>query len=352
MMGTKVILNYPRLLMEVAGTAGWLHTLYIALLAFIVFFIIAKLYGRFEGKDLIDVGQYLGGNVVRVIVGMLTVMFMVFISFSLLRMFAEQMKILAYPGSPITFIMIFFLAGMIAIGYFGLEPLVRFMAILVPVSIIAFLTYLVLLAPYYDFSNLTPLFGKGLKSIFIDGIPMVSEMSELFFIFLIVPFVGSQKNFKNIGYGAIGLTTFFMLTMSIAYTCIFSYPVALEIILPAYEIGRIINYGRFFQRVEPLFIITWATMAFMYLGAAFYFSVYSFQKTFRLEHRKPMVLAFAVLIFTVSMLPANLMEDANMIIVYFRYYSGILTFGVVILILSAAVIKKRREKIIKIHKKK
>ncbi|MCX7710868.1 MAG: spore germination protein [Clostridia bacterium] len=342
MMGTKVILNYPRVAAELAGTAGWIQTLYIVLLATVAFFFIAKLYSRFEGKDLIDISQYLGGSILRIIIGVFVIAFLLFITVSLLRLFGEQMKTLAYVASPISYILVFFLAGMIVVGYFGLEPLVRFMAILVPVSIGAFLIYLVLLAPFYRAGNLFPAFGNGLDKIFIAGIPRISEVSELLFLFLIPPFIGSQKNFKSVGYISLGMTAFFLTSLTMAYICVVPYPAALESSLPAYDIGRIINYGRFFQRIEPLFIITWATMAFMYLSAAFYFTIYTFQKTFKLEHRQPLVLAFAVLTMTICLLPRSLMENIDLLVNNFRFYSGLMTFGVTILLLLAANMKKRR----------
>lgn len=344
MLGTKVILNYPRAAAEKAGTAGWLMALFTSLLAIAVFSVISGLYKNMNEKDIIDIGQYVGGAIVRTITGLLVAGFMFLISYTILRLFSEQMKTLAFYTSPISFVSIFFLSGMIFAGFVGIEPVVRFMAVLVPVSIGAYTIYIILLAPNYNITNVLPLLGNGLDRILINGVSDLSGYLELLFLFLIVPFIGSFGNFRKIGYTAIILSSLFLVSLTFAFLLATPYPTSLEIILPAYYLGTLIDYGRFFQRIEPLFIVTWATMGFMYLSAAFYFLVYTIKKTFRLEHVKPLVLPFAVLVFTASFFPGSQMENTRIVAGNIWDVSGIIAFGVTIILLIAANIKKRREK--------
>jgi hypothetical protein len=65
--------------------------------------------------------------------------------------------------------------------------------------------------------------------------------------------------------------------------------------------GRLINYGRFFQRVEAMFMLIWAAAALLYLSTVFYFILHIIQKTFKLKYYKPLIIPFAILILNLSL---------------------------------------------------
>ncbi|NJD02017.1 MAG: spore gernimation protein, partial [Ruminiclostridium sp.] len=76
MINTKILLNFPRKMAEEAGNAGWLLAIYICILAFAGIYIVAKLYRNFEGKDLLDIGEHIGGSIGRIAVGSIFVTFL------------------------------------------------------------------------------------------------------------------------------------------------------------------------------------------------------------------------------------------------------------------------------------
>ena len=341
MIGTKVILNFPRAAAETAGTAGWIMSLYISILAILAFLIISRLYTPFKGKDLLDIAETAGGKTVRFITGILVLLLIGFLVSSQLRQFSEQMKTISFTDTPISMVMLFFLAGMMAGAYFGIEGIVRFQAILVPVSIAAYIIFLFLLMPDYDINNIFPILGNGGYDIFVRGFTVLSEYAEILFLFLIIPFIGGNKNFKAVGYTSLILSSFFLVSLPLAFLLTIPYPAAMESTLPAFDLGRIINYGRFFQRVEAVFIITWGTMGYMYLSTGFFFLIYVFRKTLGLEYHKPLILPFAVITFSTGMLPKSLMATIDIILKYYRYYYGIVAFAIPILLLIIAGLRKK-----------
>jgi len=62
MISTKAILSFPNIMAKIGGSAAWIVAIYISILAIIVFYITSKLYSNFEGKDIIDIGEILGGK--------------------------------------------------------------------------------------------------------------------------------------------------------------------------------------------------------------------------------------------------------------------------------------------------
>ena len=336
---TQIFLNFPRTMAEVGGSAGWILALYISIIAFIFISLIIALYSNFQGKDLLDISEYLGGNILRIIVGLIIIADITFAVTIILREFGEDMKVIALTTSPISFVTLFFVVGMIFSAYLGIEAVVRLHSIAVPIIIVGFFTILIGVSPYYDITNIMPILGSGIYPIFGSGILKVSAYSGLIVLFILAPFIKTHKDFKASGYTAVGISTFFLVVSSLVYSLVFPYPTTTESFLPIYQLARIINYGRFFQRVEAIFVLTWATSALLYLGGGFFYIIYIFKKTFNLQYHKPLIIPFAILIFTLSLIPPSLMSAVRIETEVFRSIALIVSFIIPLILLTFANIK-------------
>ncbi|HEX9059734.1 MAG TPA: endospore germination permease, partial [Clostridia bacterium] len=326
---------------EIGGTAGWMIPIYSSVLVFIIFMLISKLYKGFEGKDLIDLGEVVGGSPVRIIVGLVLLVYFIFAASILLREFGEDMKVIALQISPISFVVLFFIAGIIFGNYLGLEAIVRFHALAIPVIIAAFVIIALGVAPYYDITNLLPIMGPGASNLLMKGFYSISSFSSIITVFMLFPYIKTHSNFKRVGFWSIGIGFIFLTASTLVYLMVYGFPAATENFLPIFQLARLINYGRFFQRIESIFVLAWATSAFMYLSFAFFLGIHSFRKAFRLEFYKPLIIPFAILVFTLSLVPQNLMEAINLEVSIFRNVAWIVTFVLTIILLIAAHMVKR-----------
>lgn len=343
-MLTQIFLGFPRTVAENAGTAGWLQVIYASILVLIVFAIIVKLYSNFPGKDLIDISEYIGGGILRIIVGCILLAYFLIIVSLILREYGECMKIIGLTVSPLSFVMLFFVVGMVVGAYFGLEAIARYGAIIVPLVIIGYLIIIFGVSQNYDFTNLMPLLGNGVNAVFIKGTMRISSFSALIVIFLIPPFIKTHRNFKIVGYTSIGIGAFLLISSSLVFLLVEPYPTATEDVLPVYQLARLINYGRFFQRIESLFVLIWASSAFLYLSMGFFFIVYIFKKTFKLEFYKPIIPAFAILLFSAGLIPDSLLKANELENNLFRRYAWIVAFLMTIILLYIGKIKKKNKK--------
>jgi len=344
LISTQVFLNYPRAMAESAATAGWILSIYATVLTLLLFFIISKLYSNFEGKDILDISEYLAGNAGRIVIGIILIIFFTFIGAVILREFGENVKLVSLSISPISFILLFFITGMIVGAYAGLEALVRFSAIAVPIIAAGYLFILIGVSQYFDVSRILPILGTGPIEVFGKGATRISTFAALIVLFLMPPYIKTHKNFKSVGYWAIILSGIFLTMGTLSYLLVFPYPIATESSLPIYQLARLINYGRFFQRVESIFVLIWDASALLNLSITLFLIVYIFKKTFKLEYYKPLIIPFAILVFNICILPRNLMTAMDMEIKYFRNYSSIVTFAMTIVILLLARIKQRSMK--------
>jgi len=88
----QLILGFPSIMSNSVGSAGWILSIYVSILALCLFLIISKLYSAFEGKDLLDISEFAGGNIARIIVGLIVVIDSVLIISVKLREYTEHIK--------------------------------------------------------------------------------------------------------------------------------------------------------------------------------------------------------------------------------------------------------------------
>jgi spore germination protein (amino acid permease) len=261
-----------------------------------------------------------------------------------LREFGEDMKTITLEDSPISFIILFFLIGMIAAGFAGIEAIARLSAFVVPIIIAGYYFIVFAVAPYFDISAILPILGNGVESIFIRGASKISAFSSIFIIFLLAPFLKTNKNFRKTGYSAIIFSAVNLVTSVLIYLIAFPYPTAIENFLPIYQLARLINYGRFFQRVESGFVFIWVASALIYLSTGFFFILHVFRKTFGLKYYKPLIIPMSILIFNISLLPPNLMTAMKLDTEFFRSYIWIITFIIPIVVLLLARVRLKSAK--------
>jgi len=341
---TKIFLNYPRVMSESAGSAGWILSAYTSLLAFVIFTFMLRLYKKNYGMDLIDLGELIGGAPGRIITGVVIISFLIYFIPVNLREFSENMKIISLVISPISFVTLFFLGTMILAAYFGLEAITRVNAIAVPVISAGFILILVLVGQLYDFSKLMPWFGTGLQEIFIGGLPKLSYFSEIIIFFMLPPFLKKFNNFRKSSYIGFVFAGSFLFLSTLVFLLVFEYPTSTESFLPIFQLSRLINYGRFLQRGESVFLIMWSFAAMLYLSFGFFMLLYTFKKTLKLEYYKPLIMPFAVIIFSLSLTPPNLMSAIKLDTVYFLNWGWLISFAFTTLVFIAAGIKKRKGK--------
>jgi spore germination protein (amino acid permease) len=341
---TKNFLYYTRMTVEDAGTAGWILSMYISLLALIMYILIIKLFKKFEGRDILDIAEISGGKPLKIVTGLIVTSILFFLSAAVLREFSEEMKVVSLPASPLSYIMFFFIIGVILGSLLGIETIVRFHAIIVPVIATGFIAILLGVIPQMDFTNLLPVLGNGSYALFGKGFFRVSVFAELLVLFLLPPFLKDYKNVRTVGYIAIGSSSVFFISGSLAYILTFPYPSNLESFLPIYQMARLINLGRFFQRIESVFVFIWAMAAFIYLTAVFYFMVYTFAKTAGLKYVRPLILPFAVMVFSAAFIPRNLISVINLKTQFFSKNAWLVTFVFTGLIMIIANLRQHVKK--------
>ncbi|MDS1030311.1 endospore germination permease [Bacillota bacterium LX-D] len=345
MISSKVLFSSARNVVEIAGGASWLLTTVSSLTALLGFLIYYQLIKRFPGLELNEILEIVFGTILGKILSFVLCLLFFYNSTLFIREFVEAIKIYEYPMTPPSFIMLFFILALIAALYHGLEGLTRTASFFF-LYILAGIAMLLALGIYlYRLSNLYPLLGYGLGEIIFHGIERSSVYGDVLLLTIVLKSLQGQEHFKKIGVISILLSGLIIAICFLCYSLAFPYFVGLENTIPLLGLARTIAYGNFFQRFESIFIFVWSISAIIATGANLYAALSIYCKTLRISDFRTLLPPLCILLFAVAFLHADLSNVAYIYVSFFRFYGGIIYFGIPLLTLLVALMRGKKKKV-------
>ncbi len=301
-----IILNLPQDIINTTSSASILNVIFVSMIALGIVFLIAKLFEKFPGMDIFDIGKYLGGKWLQFLLQITFFAYFIFTISILLRSFSEGLKIIFFPRTPVPIIMFLFLMAMIILNKLGRTSIIRANLFFMPLVLFSILFIFIANIENFTVQRALPLLGNGVSSTFFSGLSNLFAFGGISYLYLIPPHLKDQKNYTKIVLISIGISAFF-LVISVA-TLLFTFPFVTtsEEIFPLYLATRFIEFGRFFQRLDAIFVLIWILSMIGYLSIAFSFASDIFQKMAKLQSPKWIFSLLALLVFGIALLPQNM----------------------------------------------
>ena len=340
-MINKIILNVPKSIIRLTGTGSLVNIIFVGALALILVILIVKLFKNFPNEDIIDVSEYIGGKILKTIVGIGYIILFGIVICTVIIRFTELLKVVYFENSPYIYITGFFL---IAIGFankFGFKSIIKTNFIILPFIFASIVFILFGISNYISPSSLYPILGNNIKNTFVDGISNIFAFSGIAYLFFTSPLLKNKKDLKSIGITFITLSTLFLFIVVGALLLVFPFITHSEELLSVYILVRLVEFGEFIQRADALFIYLWIISAFSYLSIALMFILNIFKKlTHATEHTE---LSFSL--YSIILGITLLLKDSNLLSfiedVIYKYYLIIFVFGISTIIMLLANIKKK-----------
>lgn len=338
-----LILTLPTLATNYFGTASFLHAVYSSIIAGILFYILIRLYKNFSNKDILEVTEFSLGKFFKYFTGILIIVYLLSAATITISEFNENARIILFTETPSLYVSILFLIAVFVGSIIGLQGIFRASAIVTPFMIVGFIAMFFSLIPNIDLTNLTPIFGNGIKEVFVNGAFKISAYESLALIFLIAP---NLKHFNKTAKGSFLMIAFFILTAFFLIFSIFSYPVLKDNYLPFYELTKLISYGRFIQRVESIFILLWLIATFIYLSVGISFSVLVFNKLYNVKKSNWTIFFACLIVLIMSRFLTSYIDILMIRELVSIYISPILlvAYPLIILIIGNIKLKKSKSK--------
>ncbi|HZK35077.1 MAG TPA: GerAB/ArcD/ProY family transporter, partial [Bacillota bacterium] len=295
----------------------------------------------FPGKDIVAVFHDTMGGIVGFVFSGILGLYLLFLAASTISEFTEVIKIYAFPLTPPAIMIGILVAGVLTLSLLGIESLARFAKLSIYAMLFAFALTLILGAQNYDTNRLFPIFGYGAEKTLINGVIRSSAYGE---VIMLAVFAGSLQgvhHIKKAGYTGLLLSGMLISLSLLAFALTFPYYTAQEITAPMYQMATLIDYGRFIQRVEPVFLFTWFISSFIAITAVFYCFVSIYCKMFRIQDAKPIIIGSIIILFAGAMIQSNMGIIAAQMIQNIRQYGWIPPFILPLIAFLTAILRKK-----------
>lgn len=345
-MINHIILNLPKSLIDSSGSATILNLIYVMIIILGIIYLICKLLKHFPSLDILDISEFLGGKILKNIIGILFIIYFLFTASIFLRSFCESVRIIYFQRTPVAFLVILFIIGIILCNRLGINSIIKSNLIFIPIILFG-----IVFIFFANLDNLTPqrlfpLLGNGIGPTFFSGISNIFAFSGIALLYFIPPSLRNSKDFKKVAFTSMILSGIWLLFSIATLLFIFPFVVTTEEILPLYLASRIIEFGRFFQRIDAVFLLMWIISIMSYLSILVAFIVNIFKKL--TDFRYPYIITYvcALLLFVFSIMPQNSAQIHFLETTIYKYVVITLVFiiSLTVLILSALKYKKQSKK--------
>ncbi len=320
----KVILILPKEIISNTGSAAWLNTIYVSILAVLLAWFISFLFKKFEGKDILDVGEFLGGPTLKTIIGILYIILLILVPIFVLKNFTETLKSIYFRTSPFIFILLFFIISTTIANHFSSKVLAKANLILMIVSFLGIALILVASIKNFQVDQLFPVLGYGFNETFIKGIGSLFSFSSIGYLFLFGPLLDKPKDLKKISILSIIASGIYLVSTVLCILLSFSFSFKSGESISLYLLTRTIDFGRFIQRIDAVFIFMWIISTLLYICFAIHFAIYLFKKLTKITDSSCMNYTVNLFILAVLLIPVGIATFNNIAGNLFK----ILTFGV------------------------
>lgn len=346
---SHILLNLPNEILGSTASSGPLNVIYITVLAVIIFLVFNKLFSSFQGKDILDVAEFVGGSILKKVVSIIYTLYFIFTCGILLLNFANTLKTIYLQDMPTSLICLVFILIALIANQFGFKNVSRTNAIILPFIVVAILIIFFALSVRFVPERFFPVLGYGVNNTFILGATNIFAFGQIILLFLLRSHHKEPKDTKKIGLTSIILSGLILFISVTALILIFPFATGGEGILSIYMITRSIQFGTFFQRVDAFFILIWVLTFFSYLSVIFAFTLKITNKNLKTQNSNIPAFLIGLGVFIVTLIPQNIAQIRFAENVIYKYVCLIIVFGMSFAILLLGYLKKDKKGMVTIR---
>lgn len=338
-MINKIILNTPKDIIAKNGPASCLNVLYISAIAIAIVCLISYLLKKFPGKDILDISEFLGGKPLKVAIGMAYILLLIMLTASIIKNLSETLRIIYFKTSPILFIALFFIVSSTICNRFSIKVIAKANLIISPAIFISVIIILASSIKNFMPERIFPILGYGLNQTFFSGLSNIFSFSGILYLLFLPPLLDKPNKLKRMSVIAIIISSVYLL---LSVTCLLlslSFTMNSDESFSLYVLTRNLDYGRFIQRVDAVFILIWIIAIVSYINIPISLCIYIFKKLTNISDTNSINYSINLLILAISIIPIEYAIFATFVARSVQYSFLILFFAISIPILIIANLK-------------
>lgn len=341
-MINKLILNIPYYIVDLTGTGSIVNIFYIGIIDFFFLLIIIKIIDKFQNVDILDISEFLLGNKLKVIIGLLCIGIFLLLSFMTLTNFSNFLHTIYFSDFDKKYILLFFIAGILIANLIGFKSIAHTMTFGVPFAIISVLISFFAVSKNLDTKHLTPILGESYSATFGLGLTNSFALYIIIYYYFIKPLLKEPKKYKKICIISYVISLFLLLLTVVPMLTLFNCTSYSEPINSLFLLVRQIELGDFIRRVDALFILLWIFCIFSYLSFLIFIINKIIKKLLNVTDERMISFSTCSILFGLTILPINVSNINFLENTIYKYLILSFIFGIGIIILISADFKKWR----------
>ncbi|MEG6522114.1 GerAB/ArcD/ProY family transporter [Desulfotomaculum sp. 1211_IL3151] len=300
-----LFLSLPASLMEDGKSMIWLTFSMVHLVTMLNLVIIILLMKRHADTTIIEASEQILGRYLGILIGLILAAYFIMREAFLFRSYSEAFLLSTLPRTPISIVLITIATAAIVSAHYGVEIIARVARICLTFIVLGIVSVLLLTMPNISPNYIFPLFVEDPLKIIGNSVLNYSVTSEVLVPGLILHAMGGWRFAAKISFWAILCGGSIILIASIMILLTFGVQGGSELTLPFYETSKLIAFGRFLQRMEPVFLLTWAMVGFLKSALYLYLSTVILSRIFKLPDYRPLLWIITLLCFVIAILPPD-----------------------------------------------
>lgn len=339
-----IIINLTKSVINLTSSASLLNILYISIITIIFTCIICYFLNKFPTLDIIDISEYLGGKMLKWLIGILFVGYFIFFAGILLHIFTSFLKIIYFQLVNIKYVVALFVICTFICCCMRHNAVLRANVIIFPFLIISTLFLFFADFSYMSPEKIYPILGNGWYITFIEGLSNMFVFQGLAYIYFLPPKLKEPNQLKKIAINSIVISSIFLLISVAIVLFMFNGFVETDELLPLYSAVKYIEFGSFFQKLDSAFVLIWIISFISYLSITLNFSSNILKKLTKAENEKIFTFLLAIALFFAGTWEKNYSTSIFFANNIYKYVFFILIIGFSLLILLLATLKQKVRK--------
>jgi len=335
---SRIFLAHIVFIIDAAANAAWMVPIADTIMALAALYLLVAVLKREPGLNLAETGERLVGPYINT--GFSLYYLVVFVAGAglTLRQLSERVLSGFLPDTPISLVSSFILLGSLAVAYLGPEAVARTARFLVSVIVVSTLVLIIMTVPLWQTNAMYPLWGNGLPGILKGIVNNTGDFVYILLLGFIYPFLPGDRAL-SIGFWSVAAMGASMFIFVLVAILVFAYPTVSELNNPTFEVARMVNLGRFGQRLEILFLPIWMFSNLVFLSISLYAGSSVLATLSRVTDNRPFLFSAAVLTMVVAFMPQSEPQAARWTHIFISRYSFYILVGILLALIGAGLLK-------------
>ncbi|HOB19945.1 MAG TPA: endospore germination permease [Candidatus Atribacteria bacterium] len=300
------VLFIPSSASEAAGIDGVLATLFGGIVVLVLTFTAILLSCQYPNHTIIEYSQIVFGRLLGKLYGFYIVLYAIATTATVLRGFADAMKVLLLPKTPLEVIMI---TMMLTVAYQvqgGISTIARINELFLPPIIGLILGLLLLNVRDVEMFRYRALLSNGFGPILMSLAGISTGYLGFEIVTFLTPFVADKRKLLKYGMAGTGITIIIYTLLVFIELGIYGDKTIADMVYPTVHLARrILWVESFIERFDIFFLTFWILAAFTTITSYMYMAALSVVRIIGLRNYKPFVFILSPVVYMIAIIPQN-----------------------------------------------